>query len=59
MSAKALAMAEKEKKDMYLQPCLKRSHHFTPMVYSVDRIPGTDVVAAQQRLASLIRNNLK
>ena len=29
------------------------------MAYSVDVIPGTGAVAAQQRLASLLSNNLK
>ena len=29
---KALVMAEKEKKDLYLQACLERRRTFTPMV---------------------------
>ena len=29
---KALAEAEKEKKDLYLQACLERRSNFTPMV---------------------------
>ena len=37
---KALAKAEKENKDLYLQACLKHRHNFTPMVYSTDVIPG-------------------
>ena len=37
---KALAKAEKEKKDLYLQACLERRRTFTPMVYSADGIPG-------------------
>ena len=36
---KALAMADKEKKDKYFQPYLERRHIFTPMVYSKDIIP--------------------
>ena len=31
---KALAKAEKEKKDLYLQACLERKRTFTPMVTS-------------------------
>ena len=36
MSVKAMAMAEKDKKDKYLQSCLKRRCTFTPMIYFVD-----------------------
>ena len=36
---KALAKAEKKKKDLYLQACLERRRTFTPMVYSADVIP--------------------
>ena len=39
---KALAKAEKENKDLYLQACLERRRTFTPMVYSADRIPGAE-----------------
>ena len=46
MYAKALSTAEKEKKDKYLQTCLECWSYFTPMVYSVDGIPGTEDVAA-------------
>ena len=58
-SAKALETAEKEKIYKYLQPCLERRRSFTPMVYSIDGIPGTEVVASQQRLASLLSNKPK
>ena len=58
-SAKAVATAEKEKNDKYLQPCLERRHSFTPMVYSADVIPGTESVATQICLSLLLRNNLK
>ena len=58
-SAKALAMVEKEKKDKCLQPCMECRHYITPMVYYADRIPGTEAVAAQQRLASLLSNKMK
>ena len=33
---KALAKAEKEMKDLYLQACLEWRRTFTPMVYSTD-----------------------
>ena len=56
---KALAKAEKEKKDLYLQDCLKRRRPFTPMVYSADGIPGEEDFAWQKRLAALLRYKLK
>ena len=43
--AKALEIAEKEKKDKYLRSCLKRRCYFTLMVYSVNGILGTEAVA--------------
>ena len=49
MPEKALAKAEKEKKDLYLQACLERIRTFTPMVYSADGIPGMEVLSAQKR----------
>ena len=39
MTEKAIAKADKEKKDLYLQACLEHRGTFTPMVYSVDVIP--------------------
>ena len=36
---KALAEAEKENKDKYLQDCMKHRCTLTPMVYSSDEIP--------------------
>ena len=56
---KALAKAEKEKKDLYLQACLECRRNFTPMVYSADGIPGAEALAAQKRLAALLSYNLK
>ena len=56
---KALAKAEKEKKDLYLQACLGSRSNFTPMVYSADRIPGAEALAAQKRLAALLSYKLK
>ena len=55
----ALAKAEKEKKDLYLQACLERRRNFTPMVYSVDRIPRVEALSTQKRLAALLSYNLK
>ena len=51
---KALAKAEKEKKDLYLQACLERRRNFTPIVYSADGIPGAEALAAQKKLAALL-----
>ena len=42
----ALAKAEKENKDLFFQACLERRRNFTPMVYSVDGIPGAEALAA-------------
>ena len=42
---KALAKAEKEKKDLYLQACLERRRTFTPMVYYADGIPGAEALS--------------
>ena len=56
---KALEKAEKKKKDLYLQACLKRRRNFTPIVYSADGIPGAEALAAQKRLAALLNYKLK
>ena len=56
---KALAKAEKENKDLYLQACLERRQNFNPIFYSLDRIPRAEALAAQNRLASLISYKLK
>ena len=56
---KALAKEEKEKKDLYLQACLKSRRNFTPMVYSADGIPGAEALSAQKRLAALLSYKLK
>ena len=56
---KALAKAEKEKKDIYLHTCLERRRTFTPMVYLADGIPGAEAVAAQKILAALLIYKLK
>ena len=59
MPEKALAKAEYEKKDLYLQACLEHRRNFTPMVYSADVIPGAEALAAQKRLATLLSYKLK
>ena len=59
MPEKALAKAEKEKKDLYLQACLERRSTFTPMVYYADGIPGAEALAAQKRSAALLSYKLK
>ena len=56
---KALAKAEKENKDLYLQACLEHRRTFTPMVYSADRITGAEALPAQTRLAALLIYKLK
>ena len=56
---KALAKAEKEKKDFYLQACLERRWNFTSMVYSADGIPGAEALAAQKRLDAILSYKLK
>ena len=51
--------AEKEKEDLYLQAYLEHRMTFTPMVYSADGIPRVEALAAQNRLAALIRYKMK
>ena len=58
MPEKALAKAEKEKKELYLQYCLKRRRTFTPMVDSADEIPGVEALAAQKILVALLSYKL-
>ena len=51
---KALTKSEKDKKDLYLQACLEGRCSFTPMVYSTDRIPGSEALGTQKRLYTLL-----
>ncbi len=53
-SAKVLAQAEKEKKRKYEAACLERRRDFTPLVYSVDGMPGKEARATEKRIASLL-----
>ena len=46
-------------KDLYLQACLERRGHFTPMVYSADRITGAEALVSQKIFSALLRYNLK
>ena len=56
---KALANAEKENNDLYLQACLESRRAFTPMVYSTEGIPVAEALAAQKMLAALLSYKLK
>ena len=56
---KALAKAEKDKKDLYLQLFLEHRRCFTPMVYSADRIPVVKDLATQKTLSALLSFKLK
>ena len=44
---------------MYLQAFLERRRTFTHIFYSADGIPGAEALAAQKRLAALLRYKLK
>jgi hypothetical protein len=57
--AKILKRHEKEKRDKYLEPCLARRRHFTPLVFSVDGLRGTEAQAASKRLASRLSTKWK
>ncbi len=49
---KILAKHEKEKKEKYVDACLARRRTFTPLVFSVDGLRGTEASAATKKLAS-------
>jgi hypothetical protein len=49
---KVLAKQEKEKKAKYVGPCLAGRRTFTPLVFSVDGLRGTEANAASKQLAS-------
>jgi hypothetical protein len=51
-SHKILAKHKKEKKDKYVDACLARRRTFTSLVFSVDRLRGTEASAATKKLAS-------
>jgi hypothetical protein len=52
--AKLLKQAEEEKKSKHLEACQERRRHFTPLVYSVDGMAGSETKAAEKRLAALL-----
>ena len=56
---KVLARHEKDKKKKYLDACLERRRHFTPMVYSVDGMTASETSAAHRKLASLLSTKWK
>jgi hypothetical protein len=56
---KILEKHEKEKKAKYLEPCLARRRHFTPLVFSVDGMRGAEAEAATKRLASRLASKWK
>ena len=51
---KILRTQEKEKKNRYGEACKEAHRHFTPLVYSVDGMEGTEAKAARKRLASIL-----
>ena len=53
-AAKILAAAEKEKEEKYGEACRENQQDFTPLVYSVDRMPGVKARATERRLAQLL-----
>jgi hypothetical protein len=50
--AKVLSRHEKEKKDKYGDLCIAQRRTFTPLVFSVDGLPGKEATAASKRLAA-------
>ena len=56
---KCLHEAERGKKKMYLEACLKRRRHFYPFVASVDRLLGVEATATLKRMASRLATKLK
>jgi hypothetical protein len=53
-TAQVFLNQEKAKKRKYLEPCLARRRHFTPLVFSVDGLRDPEAVAAQKQLANLL-----
>jgi hypothetical protein len=47
-----LAMQEKEKKEKYVQACLYWRRTFTPLVFLMEGLRGTEASAATKKLAS-------
>ena len=51
---KVLETHEKEKKQKYLEPCLKQRRHFTPFVVSADGLLGKEAEVFLNRLPGKI-----
>jgi hypothetical protein len=49
-----LKQHEKEKKDMYLQACIKQRRHFSPFVVSTDGVFAEEAKRVLQRLAAIL-----
>jgi hypothetical protein len=49
---KVLKRCEQQKKDKYLDACLEQRRDFTPLVYSVDGMPGRETRQAERHVAS-------
>ena len=49
---KVLRRQEEAKKRLYVVPCREAQKSFTPLVYSVDGMEGTEAKAARKKLAS-------
>jgi len=56
---KVLKRHEREKKLKYNALCQERRRHFTPLVFSVDGLQGTEAAAACKRLSSLLADKWK
>jgi hypothetical protein len=50
-TAKCLEANEKSKKAKYLEHCLTNRQHFTPLVFTVDGVPGKEAKAFTKHLA--------
>ena len=51
--------AEKSKKKMYLEACLRQRRHFSPFVASVDGLIGVEATATLKRIASRLSSKWK
>jgi len=51
---KVLKQQEEGKKKKYLDACLERRRHFTPLVFSVDGMRGMEANNATKRVATLL-----
>ena len=56
---KDIVKADKDKKYRYIEDCLERRHHFTPLVFSDDIIMGKEARSATWKIASHLRFKLK